>query len=93
MSSSMGRFTSPDPLNLTEERLVNPGNTLNKYAYAANSPLKYVDPDGEDVTYFYDQGGIAGHAVLFAYNPTNGPTAIESFGPAVHSPVWAGESQ
>ena len=91
--SSMGRFMSPDPIKITEDRLVNPANTLNLYSYAANNPLKYVDPDGQDVTYFYDQGGVAGHAVLFAYNPTNGQSAIESFGPAVHSPIWAGESQ
>jgi RHS repeat-associated protein len=90
--SSMGRFMSPDPLNLTEERIMNPSNTLNKYAYAANNPLKYIDPDGQDITYFYDQGGIAGHAILFAQNPVNGDSAIESFGPKVHAPIYAGES-
>src|SRR5271170_2289856 len=42
--STMGRFMSPDPLNLTEDRLMNPWNTLNKYAYGANNPLKYIDP-------------------------------------------------
>jgi hypothetical protein len=67
-------------------------NTLNKYAYGANNPLKYIDPDGQDVTYFYDPGGIAGHAFLFAYNQQNGDSAIESFGPVEHSPVWAGKS-
>ena len=91
-ASSMGRFLSPDPINLTEERLLNPANTLNKYAYAANNPLKYVDPDGEDVTYFYDQGGIAGHAMLFAYNQATGDSAIEDFGPTKHMPVWWGNS-
>ena len=45
MASSMGRFMSPDPINLTEDRLLNPSNTLNKYAYGANNPLKYVDHD------------------------------------------------
>ena len=92
-SFTMGRFMSPDPIKITEDRLVNPANTLNLYSYAANNALKYVDPDGQDVTYFYDQSGIAGHAVLFAYNPTNGKSAIESFGPKVHAPIWAGESQ
>ncbi len=83
--SSMGRWTSPDLVNVTEERLMNPSSTLNKYAYGANNPLKYVDPDGEDITYFYDQSGFAGHAVLFAYNQATGDSAIESFGPASKS--------
>jgi hypothetical protein len=43
----MGRFMSPDPIKITEDRLVNPANTLNLYSYAANNPLKYVDPDGD----------------------------------------------
>jgi len=90
--SSMGRFMSPDPIKLTDERLLNPANTLNLYSYAANNPLKFVDPDGQDVTYFYDQGGIAGHAVLFAYNQQTGDSAIESFGPVVHAPIAPGES-
>jgi RHS repeat-associated protein len=50
--SSMGRFFSPDPINLTSARLLNPANRLNKYAYAANNPLKYVDKDGNDIIVF-----------------------------------------
>lgn len=83
--SSMGRWMSPDSLNVTEERLMNPSSTLNKYAYGGNSPLKYIDPDGLDITYFYDPGLPMGHAVLFAYNQANGDSAIESFGPASKS--------
>ena len=48
-----GRFTTPDLINLTWKRLLDPGNTLNKYGYAANNPLLYVDPNGQDVTIFY----------------------------------------
>jgi RHS repeat-associated protein len=91
-ASSMGRWMSPDLVNVTEDRVVNPANTLNKYVYGGNNPLKYIDPDGQDITYFYDPGGVAGHAVLFAYNQATGDSAIESFGPKVHSPVWTGES-
>jgi RHS repeat-associated protein len=91
MSSSMGRFMSSDPIKITEDRLANP-NTLNLYSYAANNPLKYVDPDGEDITYFYDPGGVAGHAVLFAYNQQTGDSAPESFGPDKHAPEGNGVS-
>ena len=66
-ASSMGRWTSPDLVNVTEDRVVDPTNTLNKYLYGGNNPLSYVDSDGQDITYFYDPGGVAGHAVLFAY--------------------------
>ena len=90
-ASNMGRWTSPDPLNLTDERLLNP-QTLNKYGYAANNPLKYIDPDGKDITYFYDPGGTAGHAVLFAYNQATGDSALESFGPNIHAPLGLRES-
>ena len=91
-ASTMGRWMSPDLVNITEDRVVNPANTLNKYVYGGNNPLKYIDPDGQDITYFYDPGIPAGHAVLYAYNQTSGDFAIESFGPKVSFPVWAGES-
>ena len=51
--SALGRWTSPDRINLTSARLLNPTNTLNKYIYGGNNPLKYVDPDGEDITIYY----------------------------------------
>ncbi len=41
---STGRFMSPDPL---AGHLEFP-QTLNRYIYAGNNPLKYVDPDGLD---------------------------------------------
>ena len=41
-SNYTGRFMSPDPLGGS---LGNP-QTLNKYAYAVNNPLKFVDPTG-----------------------------------------------
>jgi RHS repeat-associated protein len=50
-SGPHGRFTSVDP-KLTgvpfPEHLVQP-QSWNMYAYALNNPLKFVDPDGEDV--------------------------------------------
>ncbi len=84
-SSAMGRFMSPDPINLTEERLLNPSNTLNKYAYAANNPLKYVDDDGKDITIFYERPSLfppsAGHILMTAENQQTGAAAVMSFGP------------
>jgi RHS repeat-associated protein len=42
--NSYGRFTSPDPL-LTSGRIENP-QTWNRYIYALNNPLLYIDPFG-----------------------------------------------
>ncbi len=49
MSSAQGRFTSPDPLWVNADRLLDP-QRLNLYAYARNNPLRYNDPTGLDVT-------------------------------------------
>jgi RHS repeat-associated protein len=50
-SPSIGRFVSPDTL------IAQPGNpqALNRYAYAANNPLRYTDPSGH---LYYTSGGI-----------------------------------
>ena len=34
---------SPDLVNVAKDRIVNPANTLNKYVYGGNNPLKYID--------------------------------------------------
>jgi RHS repeat-associated protein len=39
-----GRFLSIDPVTTD----ANTGGSFNRYAYAANNPYKYVDPDGRD---------------------------------------------
>jgi RHS repeat-associated protein len=43
-SSAQGRFTSADPL-LASGRIEGP-QTWNRYAYAINNPLSYIDPTG-----------------------------------------------
>jgi RHS repeat-associated protein len=43
-SSSLGRFMSPDPF-MASGRVENP-QTWNRYAYALNNPLRFIDPLG-----------------------------------------------
>jgi RHS repeat-associated protein len=85
-SGAQGRWTSPDLINVTKARLLNPTNTLNKYVYGANNPLNYVDPDGKDITIFYRRGNMAnpadsGHAFAAVLNQNTGQTAFMSFAP------------
>jgi len=40
-----GRFLSPDPVHVDQAT----GLNFNRYAYANNSPYRYVDPDGREV--------------------------------------------
>ena len=80
--SALGRWVSPDSVNLTDDRLMSPSSTINKYIYGGDNPLKYVDPDGRDITIFYEQGRpLPGHTMLLAYNQDTGATAVRSFGP------------
>lgn len=76
---------TPDPLNLTNARIMNPATTLNKYVYAADNPLKYIDKDGKDITIFYEPPNdvsSTGHIALAAVNQDRGTAAFLSFGPA-----------
>ena len=47
-ASKIGRFTTADPVQTIRENLVDP-QRWDKYAYARNNPLRYVDPNGEQV--------------------------------------------
>jgi len=47
-ASTMGRFLSPDDF-WKDTNLADP-QSLNKYAYSRNNPLRYVDPTGETAT-------------------------------------------
>jgi RHS repeat-associated protein len=89
-SGPQGRWTSPDRINVTNARLVSPSNTLNKYAYAASSPLKFVDRDGEDFEVFYRPSdgilapltGNYGHIFLGVVNQATGDANFLDFYPA-----------
>ena len=48
--SKIGRFTTVDPLMTIDKNLANP-QRWNRYAYGLNNPLKFIDPDGREVTY------------------------------------------
>jgi RHS repeat-associated protein len=63
--ADLGRFTTIDPLMTLDKNVADP-QRWNRYAYARNNPLKYIDPDGrssvkfdgkEKKLYFYDKDG------------------------------------
>ena len=45
-SSTMGRYTSVDPIVVTPERFLDP-QQFNLYSYTRNNPLRFIDPTGE----------------------------------------------
>jgi RHS repeat-associated protein len=80
-ASTMGRFTSPDPLMFNELRLVNP-QRWNMYSYAVNNPLSFTDPDGRDaiaVNFGADVHGL-GHMGIISVH-ANGNATYSRFGP------------
>jgi RHS repeat-associated protein len=93
-STNTGRWISPDAINLTDARVLNPANTLNKYIYGGNNPLMYTDPDGRDITVFYTQngGGGFGHFWMVAYDQSTGDSAVMDFGPSEHDALTKTEN-
>ncbi len=45
MSSAQGRFTSPDPIPILGQKLLDP-QQWNMYSYVRNNPLRFLDPTG-----------------------------------------------
>jgi RHS repeat-associated protein len=98
-SSAQGRFISPDeftggPVELYffaaqassnptfYANLTNP-QSLNKYQYAYNNPLRYVDPDGHDIldaALEFGAGIARGYAASVSYGtyPGSGPNEKDS---------------
>jgi RHS repeat-associated protein len=69
-ASGQGRFLSVDPLASSADP--NVPQTWNRYTYAANSPLKFVDPDGQDIELAADGRSKAARKMLIrtAMRPT-----------------------
>lgn len=65
-SPSLSRFTQPDPVIPD----VYDPQSLNRYAYARNNPVKYVDPSGNFFWDFLDIGLFAADMKSLASNPT-----------------------
>jgi len=47
-SSAMGRFMSPDPLQISKQKLIDP-QQWNMYSYTRNNPLRFIDPTGKAI--------------------------------------------
>ncbi|MBE7516920.1 MAG: RHS repeat protein [Chloracidobacterium sp.] len=62
-NSNQGRFSSPDPL-LASAKIANP-QSLNRYSYVLNNPLKFVDPNGLKPVYIYKD--LNGSVTRFIY--------------------------
>jgi RHS repeat-associated protein len=54
-SSNMGRFLSPDPGGMQTADIEFP-QSLNRYAYVWNNPLRFTDPTGLDCAYLDNSG-------------------------------------
>jgi RHS repeat-associated protein len=63
-----GRLLSIDPVTTD----ANSGSSFNRYAYAANNPYKYIDPDGRQ------ERAAEGFSAAMAKDPRS----MEAFGPA-----------
>jgi RHS repeat-associated protein len=54
-SAAQGRYTSPDGMIAKKEWLSDP-QRWNHYAYVRNNPMRYIDPNGEDLEIYYYYG-------------------------------------
>lgn len=69
--SKIGRFTTVDPVYTWRENLVDP-QRWNRYAYARNNPLRYVDPDGRAIETPWDALNVGIGVASFAANVAAG---------------------
>jgi RHS repeat-associated protein len=71
-SAPIARFTTVDPAYTIQENLVDP-QRWNRYAYARNNPLRYVDPDGRCIAPAGVGGGVGFCVEAFISSPGIGP--------------------
>jgi RHS repeat-associated protein len=69
LRSSQGRWLSPDPSGVSAEDPTNP-QSWNRYAYAVNNPLSFVDPLGLQIHPNTCTGGYSWGACMGGDNPT-----------------------
>ena len=69
--SRIGRFTTVDPVYTWQENLVDP-QRWNRYSYARNNPLRYVDPDGRAIETPWDVLNVGIGVASFATNVAAG---------------------
>ena len=55
-ATAIGRFSSVDPVKMTEYRLVDP-QQINLYGYTRNNPINLIDPSGEEIDFERDKKG------------------------------------
>jgi len=102
MSSAQGRFTSPDEFKggfldaFTGQHEFQPGplpyadvtdpQTLNKYAYVRNNPLRYTDPNGHCAEDFcIVEGAAVGTGALYAAAAIAGAVGLTGVAVTLHN--------
>jgi uncharacterized protein RhaS with RHS repeats len=61
--AGLGRFLSTDPVARPGSNLQSP-QRWNRYSYALNNPIKFLDPDGRDVTLYGAARDVAKSAYM-----------------------------
>jgi RHS repeat-associated protein len=66
--STVGRFTSFDPITENKERLSAPQD-IDLYGYVRNNPLSYIDPSGETWVRKWTSTNASGNHYDYSYTP------------------------
>lgn len=69
-SPQLGRFTTPDPMVVTEA--TSDPQRYNRYAYAGNNPIVFIDPTGKAAETAWDAVAVTASALSLADNLAKG---------------------